>query len=48
MSDVVQQATCAVLQVGGGRGFVVEVNGDRYVITAAHCLPFFPPCHAMS
>jgi hypothetical protein len=46
MSDAVQQATSAVLQVGGGRGFIVDANGDRYVITAAHCLPFFSPYHA--
>jgi hypothetical protein len=34
---------------GGGRGFVVEGKGylgssERYIVTAAHCLPFFPPC----
>ena len=34
----------AVVQVGSGRGFVVEginfIGGrERYVITAAHCLP---------
>jgi hypothetical protein len=39
----------AVLRVGDGRGFVVKSrnsNGgpERIVITAAHCLPFFPPC----
>jgi hypothetical protein len=38
-----------VLRVGDGRGFVVNSrnsNGGpgRIVITAAHCLPFFPPC----
>ena len=41
-------AARAVLKVGGGRGFVVEAAGDRFVITAAHCLPFFPPCHPQS
>jgi hypothetical protein len=35
----------SVITVGGGRGFVVEVSTGRYVITAAHCLPWFPPCH---
>ncbi len=37
----------AVLRVGGGRGFVIKrhVQGDRVVITAAHCLPSFPPPH---
>jgi hypothetical protein len=37
-------AARAVVQVGSGRGFVVEGIGHlgrltRYVITAAHCLP---------
>jgi hypothetical protein len=32
-----------LITVGGGRGFVVLGNGRRYVITAAHCLPFLPP-----
>jgi hypothetical protein len=35
--------TRAVLRVGEGRGFVVEIGRcERAVITAAHCLPFFP------
>ncbi len=34
-------ATGSVLQVGGGRGFVVEAAHYRYIVTAAHCLPFF-------
>jgi hypothetical protein len=35
----------AVIIVGPGRGFVVEHEREgRFVITAAHCLPFFPPC----
>jgi hypothetical protein len=42
----------AVVRVGEGRGFIVEGRGrfgaHRYVITAAHCLPFFPPCHGFS
>jgi hypothetical protein len=42
------RATKAVLRVGEGRGFVVEAHRHRYVITAAHCLPHFPPCHAQS
>ncbi len=37
-------ATSAVITVGAGRGFIV---GD-HVITAAHCLPVFPPCHSAS
>ena len=36
-----EQARCAVVTVGGGRGFVVEGPRGRLVITAAHCLPFF-------
>ena len=28
----------SILRVGGGRGFVIENNGRRFVITAAHCL----------
>jgi hypothetical protein len=31
----------AVVQIGrGGRGFVVNAGESRFVITAAHCLPF--------
>jgi hypothetical protein len=37
----------SVIRVGDGRGFVVETRmGDRFVITAAHCLPHLPPCLA--
>jgi hypothetical protein len=36
----------AVVQVGDGRGFVVGAGeNDRYVITAAHCLPRHPRPH---
>jgi Trypsin-like peptidase domain len=37
----------AVVRVGGGRGFVVSAGDDRYVLTAAHCLPHsrFPRPH---
>lgn len=31
-----------VVQVGGGRGFVIEAGTDRYVVTAAHCLTELP------
>jgi hypothetical protein len=32
-----------VVRVGDGRGFIVEAKHSRVVITAAHCLPHFPP-----
>ena len=38
----------AVLKVGDGRGFVVEADGSRVVITASHCLPHLPPNHGAS
>jgi hypothetical protein len=38
------EAKRAVVTVGEGRGFVVEGERNRFVVTAAHCLPFFPPC----
>lgn len=34
-----------VIAVGDGRGFVVQGVSQRYVITAAHCLPHLPPAH---
>jgi hypothetical protein len=37
-----------VLRVGDGRGFVVPLKSDRYIITAAHCLPKFPPRASIS
>src|SRR5437867_2361147 len=42
------EGTRSVLKVGGGRGFVVNGDRDRLIITAAHCLPRFPPCHGLS
>jgi hypothetical protein len=30
-----------IVRVGRGCGFVVEINGERLVLTAAHCLPLF-------
>ncbi len=39
--------TDAVVRVGnGGRGFIIEAERRRYVITAAHCLPRLPPAHS--
>ncbi|WP_161494829.1 trypsin-like peptidase domain-containing protein [Bradyrhizobium canariense] len=43
--------TAAVVAVGDGRGFVVETQERlvrRLVVTAAHCLPKFPPSAAIS
>jgi hypothetical protein len=34
----------SIVKVGDGRGFVIEGVHDRFVITAAHCLPHLPPC----
>src|SRR5262245_43442930 len=38
------KTTRAVVRVGDGRGFIVEAGWRRVIITAAHCLPHFPPC----
>jgi hypothetical protein len=35
----------SIVNVGGGRGFVVEHGRYKYIITAAHCLPDLPPAH---
>ncbi len=43
-----QKAKKSVIRVGDGRGFVVNRRHDRLIVTAAHCLPFFPPCHGAS
>jgi hypothetical protein len=37
----------AVIRVGDGRGFMVERQRQRFVLTAAHCLPRLPPAHPM-
>src|SRR5882724_5554515 len=42
------KAQASVVTVGDGRGFVVKYAYNRLVVTAAHCLPFFPPCHGAS
>jgi len=45
----IARLTSSVVTVGDGRGFVIEDNRHkRLVITAAHCLPHFPPCHGTS
>lgn len=33
-----------LVAVGQGRGFVVEAAGERFIVTAGHCLPQLPPC----
>jgi hypothetical protein len=48
MTERLEEARRAVIRVGDGRGFVVEGERSRLVITAAHCLPEFPPCAAFS
>ena len=35
---MIPNITNAVIRVGDGRGFIVEHDGHRYVITASHCL----------
>ncbi len=40
--------TLSVIRVGGGRGFVVGAEDERFVITAAHFLPHFPPSVSFS
>jgi hypothetical protein len=39
----------ALVAVGKGRGFVIETNSARLVVTAAHCLrPKLPPAASIS
>jgi Trypsin-like peptidase domain len=38
----------AIIKVDDGRGFIIEANKERVIITCGHCLPFFPPCHGLS
>jgi len=37
-----------VVRVGEGRGFLIRYSQDFLVVTAAHCLPKFPPAHSAS
>jgi hypothetical protein len=48
MMKGIETATRAVITVGDGRGFIVRGKWGRLIITAAHCLPHFPPCHGAS
>jgi hypothetical protein len=43
-----KRAKSAIITVGACRGFVMQGKLNRFVITAAHCLPFFPPCCSFS
>jgi hypothetical protein len=43
MSQQLHEAKSAVVTVGDGRGFVVDYRSSQLVVTAAQCLPFFPP-----
>ena len=38
----------SIIEVDGGRGFIVERQKNRFVLTVAHCLPHLPPCSLMS
>jgi len=38
LKDDLSTASRSLLRVGDGRGFAVEKGGERFVITAAHCL----------
>jgi Trypsin-like peptidase domain len=50
MAKIGNRAKRAVLSVGneGGRGFVVELDHTRVVVTAAHCLPELPVAQSSS
>ena len=38
-----------MIRVGDARGFIVATEqGERFIITAAHCLPHLPPAHPAS
>lgn len=47
-SAELQNAKRSIVRVGKGRGFVVAGKRDRMILSAAHCLPFFPPCISAS
>jgi hypothetical protein len=54
-SRIFERRKRAVIKVGDGRGFVVRKKprdgigpNVPVVVTAAHCLPFFPPCYSAS
>jgi hypothetical protein len=48
MSDTkgaINRWTPSVIRVDDGRGFVVNDDRNRVIITTAHCLPNLPPIH---
>ncbi len=42
-----ETAKQAVVAVGGGRGFIINTD-PKLIVTAAHCLPEFPPALSFS
>jgi len=46
--NAIGDAGPVVVKVDGGRGFVIETESARLVVTAAHCLPRFPPRASIS
>jgi hypothetical protein len=42
------KARASVITINAGRGFVIEggPRNERLVVTAAHCLPWLPPCNS--
>src|SRR6266849_2635913 len=45
IESALKAAKRAVVQVGDGRGFIVSAGDARFIITAAHCLPWHPKPH---
>jgi hypothetical protein len=45
---MIQSDSTGMVQVSGGRGFVVESKERRLILTVAHCLPHLPPPLAAS
>jgi hypothetical protein len=41
-SELLRRIRAGVIRVGDGRGFIIEADKQRLVLTAAHCLPRYP------